>query len=109
MSKVAALLKHAICVSIVDVVSTSFFNLYADLMNFLESADPALGDEPPPMYAATLRMRYEGHRRIMDNWYHPLAIGQPLPTLPIWLKEIWAIALDLESNYEETCRTLRIR
>ena len=24
---------------------------------------------------------------MMDNWYHPLAIGQPLPTLPIWLKE----------------------
>jgi hypothetical protein len=109
VSKVAALLKHDICVSIVDVVGTSDFNLYAELMNFLESADPALGDEPPPMYAATLRMRYEGRRRILDNWYHPLAIGQPLPTLPIWLKETWAIALDLESSYEETCRTLRIR
>ena len=54
-------------------------------------------------------MRYEDRRRMMDNWYHPLAIGQPLPTLPIWLKETWAISLDLESSYEETCRTLRIR
>jgi hypothetical protein len=109
VSKVAALLKHDICVSIVDVVSTSDVNLYAELMNFLESVDPALGDEPPPIYAATLRMRYDGRRRIMDNWYHPLAIGQPLPTLPLWLKETWAIALDLESSYEETCRTLRIK
>ena len=109
VSKVAALLKHDICVSIVDVVSTSDFNLYAELMNFLESVDPALGEEPSPMYAATLRMRYQDRRRLMDNWYHPLAIGQPLPTLPIWLKETWAIALDLESSYEETCRTLRIR
>jgi len=109
VSKVAALLKHDICVSIVDVVSTSDFNLYAKVMNFLESADPALSDEPPPMYAATLRMRYEDHRRMMDNWYHPLTIGLPLPTLPIWLKETWAISLDLESSYEETCRLLRIR
>lgn len=109
VSKVAALLQHNICVSIVDVVSTSDFNLYAELMSFLESADPALGDEAPPMYAATLRMRYEDRRRMMDNWYHPLALGQPLPTLPIWLKETWAIALDLESSYEETCRILRIR
>jgi hypothetical protein len=109
VAKVAALLKHDICVSIVDVVSTSDFNLYAELMRFLESADPALGDEAPPMYAATLRMRYEDRRRMMDNWYHPLALGQPLPTLPIWLKETWAIALDLESSYEETCRILRIR
>ena len=35
--------------------------------------------------------------------------GQPLPTLPIWLKESWAISLDLEASYEESCRTLRIR
>ena len=103
------LLKHDICVSIVDVVSTSDFNLYAELMSFLESTDPALGDEPPPMYAVTVRMRYEGRRRMMDNWYHPLGIGHPLPTLPIWLMENKAISLELESSYEETCRTLRIR
>jgi Protein of unknown function (DUF4058) len=109
ISKAAQLLKHDICVSIVDVVSTSYFNLYGELLNFLESTDPALGGEPPPVYAVTLRMRYEGPRRMMDNWYHPLTIGQPLPTLPIWLKESWAISLDLESSYEETCRTLRIR
>lgn len=109
VSKVAALLKHDICVPIVDVVSTSEFNLYAELMHFLESADPALGNEPPPMYALTLRMRYEGRRRMMDSWYHPLAIGQSLPTLPIWLTETKAVFLALESSYEETCRTLRIR
>src|SRR5271163_4225709 len=44
VSKVATLLKNDVCVSIVDVVSTSHFNLYADLLKFLESADPALGD-----------------------------------------------------------------
>ena len=90
-------------------MSTYDFNLNAELMNFLHGVDPALGSEPPPMYAATLRMRYEDRRPITDNWYHPLAIGQLLPTLPIWLKETWAISLDLESSYEATCRTLRIR
>jgi len=109
VAKAATLLKNNICVSIVDVVSTYDFNLYAELMNFLHGVDPALGSEPPPMYAATLRIRYEDRRRMMDNWYHPLAIGQPLPTLPIWLKETWAFSLDLESSYEATCRTLRIR
>ena len=78
-------------------------------MNFLDDVDPALGSEPPPMYAATLRMRDEDRRRMMDHWYHPLAIGQPLPTLPIWLTETRAISLDLESSYRETCRALRIR
>lgn len=109
VAKAATLLKNNICVSIVDVVSTFGFNLYAELMNFVNSVDPALGSEPPPMYAATLRMRYEDRRRLMDNWYHPLVIGQSLPTLPIWLTETSAISLDLESSYEETCRALKIR
>jgi|SRR6185437_3611752 len=108
-AKAATLLKNNICVSIVDVVSTFGFSLYAELMEFLNGVDPALGSGPPPMYAATLRMRYEDRRRMMDNWYHPLAIGQPLPTLPIWLTETGAISLDLESSYQETCRALRIR
>ncbi|MBW3598254.1 MAG: DUF4058 family protein [Planctomycetes bacterium] len=109
IAKAAALLKHDVCVAIVDVVTTKRFNLYAELMRFLESADPALGNNPSPIYASSLRMRYADGRRVMDTWYYPLAIGQPLPPLPIWLKETLAISLDLESAYEDTCRTLRIR
>lgn len=107
--KAATLLKNNICVSIVDVVSTFDFNLYAEILGFLHGVDPALDNEAPPMYAATLRLRYENRRRMMDNWYHPFVIGQPLPTLPIWLTETQAISLDLESSYEATCRALRIR
>ena len=109
VSKVATLLANNICVSIVDVVSTIDFNLYAELMNHVEGTDPALGSDPSPMCALTVRKRHEENRRLTDSWYHPLDVGQPLPTLPIWLKENWAISLDLESSYEETCRTLRIR
>ena len=109
VSKVATLLQHGISVSIVDIVSTLDFNLYAELLSFVHGVDPVLGDEPPPTYAATARTRFEGERRLMDMWYHPLPIGQTLPTLPIWLEPNLAISLDLESSYEETCRTLRIR
>jgi len=109
IAKAAALLQHDVCVSIVDIVSTSQFNLYGELLNFLEVGDPALGEEPPPMYAATMRMRSEGKRRLMESWYDPLVLGEPLPTLPVWLKETWAIPLELEAGYEESCQTLRIR
>ena len=108
VAKVATLLKNDICVSIVDVVSTSNFNLYAELMRFLDCTDPALGQQPHPMYAVTARMRYEGQRRMMDNWLHPLQLGESLPSLPIWLTPEKAVSLELEASYEETCRTLRI-
>ena len=107
--KVAALLKQDVCVSIIDVVTTNRFNMYAELMKFLECSDPAIEDATIPIYAVTIRTRSDGNRRMMDNWFHPLALGQVLPTLPIWLKESWAISLELESSYEETCRMLRIR
>ena len=109
IAKLATLLKNNVCVSIVDVVTTCDFNLYAELMTYLHSEDPAAANDVPPIYAATIRTRYEDTRRMLDAWYHPLVLGQPLPTLPIWLKEDWAISLELDSSYEETCRTLRIR
>ena len=37
-----------------------------------------------------------------------LQIGQPLPTLPLWLADDLSIPLDLEESYEETCKALRI-
>ena len=109
VSQIATLLKDKICVSIVDVVSTFKSSLYAELLSTLQCVDPALGSEPSPMYAVTLRTRFEDRRRMMDTWYHPLEVGQSLANLPIWLRENLAISLDLESSYEETCRTLRIR
>ena len=35
-------------------------------------------------------------------------LGQPLPTLPLWLADNLAVPLELETSYEETCRILRI-
>lgn len=109
VSKIAGLLKEDICVSVVDVVSSRTSNLYAELLSLMQSSDPALELVPPPIYAVTARMRLERERRLMDTWYHPLVIGQRLPTLPLWLTETLAVSLDLEASYEESCRSLRIR
>jgi len=37
-----------------------------------------------------------------------MLLGQPLPTLPIWLSADKRVLLPLEPSYEETCRLLRI-
>jgi hypothetical protein len=45
----------------------------------------------------------------LDTWPATLTVGQPLPTLPLWLLGELPIPIDLEMSYEETCRVLRIR
>ena len=39
---------------------------------------------------------------------YPLIVGQPLPTLPLWLTEDLMVPLDLEASYEAACRVLHI-
>ena len=109
IAKMATLLQQGVCVSVVDLVTLRQFNLYAELLELIGHTDPALGAEPPPLYAATLRHRKAGERSLLDSWYHPLAVGSSLPKLPIWLSETDGVMLDLDTTtYDETCRTLRI-
>jgi hypothetical protein len=37
-----------------------------------------------------------------------MALGQPLPTLPIWLDADLGVFLELESSHEDACRVLHI-
>ena len=59
-------------------------------------------------YAASLRFQKPAQRTRLQTWAYPLVIGQPLPTLPLWLADNFAVPLELEASYEETCRILRI-
>jgi hypothetical protein len=109
VGKVAALLQKDVCVSIVDLVSIRQFNLYAELLELLGGTDPHLASPPPHLYAVTIRTRKRPKNgSLLDVWHYPMAIGQPLPTLPIWLTADLRVLLPLEPGYEETCRLLHI-
>jgi hypothetical protein len=108
VTKCAALLRQGVALAVVDLVTIRQFNLYAELLEWIGRRDPALEVEPPPTYAAALRFqRPEGHTRL-QTWPYPLAVGQSLPTLPLWLAPELAVPLELEASYEDTCRALRI-
>ena len=66
----------------------------------------------PPTTASHLgsrsRRAREGDAWHFRAWTHTLTVGQPLPTLPLWLADNLAVPLELEASYEETCRILRI-
>jgi hypothetical protein len=108
VAKCAALLQKGVAVSIVDVVSVRHFNLYAELLSFIGHGDPTLGTEPPPLYAASCRWIKKGKQTLLECWSHVLSVGQPLPTLPLWLTKDLVVPLDLEQSYEQACHDLWI-
>ncbi|MBI2804786.1 MAG: DUF4058 family protein [Planctomycetes bacterium] len=108
VAKCVNLLRKGVCVSIVDLVTIRHANLYADLLTLIGCTDPSFTTEPASIYAATCRKRVVNRKSRLETWSHALAIGQPLPSLPIWLSEESAVSLELETSYEQTCRVLKV-
>jgi hypothetical protein len=108
IGKCAALLRKGVAVSIVDAVTPRQFNLYAELLQFLGQADPTLGEPVPHLYAVSCRWCPQDGRMMFQTWSHALAVGQPLPTLPLWLTGKLAVPLDLELSYAQACNDLWI-
>jgi hypothetical protein len=109
VAKCVGLLNQGVCVSIVDCVTNAHFNLYTDLLDFLGHSDQNMAGPPVPhTYATTLRKLELFPRWRLQTWAHPMAVGQLLPTLPLWLTDTLSVALELEPTYTETCRILRL-
>lgn len=108
VAKCAALLRQHVSILLVDLVTARDFNLYAELLEWIGEQDQSLGDHPPATYGVACCWRPRGMSHWLDTWNHSLAVGQPLPVLPLWLTDDLAIPLDLEASYEQTCRDLRI-
>ena len=107
-AKCETLLHQGVSVTIVDLVTLRGFNLYGDLLDLIGQTDPLLSPEPPGIYAVACRWRRQANQPFLETWNRPLTLGEPLPTLPLWLSADLAIPLNLESSYEQTCRDLRI-
>jgi hypothetical protein len=108
VSECAALLRQQVSVVLVDIVVSKNFNLYAELLRLFGHDDRSLGFDPPSIYAVACRWTPRGTKNYFEAWNYPLANGQALPVLPLWLSETVSVPLDLETSYEKTCQDLRI-
>lgn len=109
VAKCAELVRRRVTVAIVDVVTSMHFNLFDELLELLNRRHPSVSTDPPTTYAHVCRSLGRNGDTRFAIWPHALAVGQPLPTLPIWLDDDAAVPLDLEDTHEKTCRTLRMR
>lgn len=113
VAKCAAFLQKQVSVTIVDLVTIPGGNLYAELLDFIGQSDPQLGEQPTETYAVACRaipkeIKLGPSSWQLETWLSLLRVGERLPTMPIWLTDQFAVPLDLEATYEETCKILRI-
>ncbi|HZY83665.1 MAG TPA: DUF4058 family protein [Gemmataceae bacterium] len=107
-AKCAGLLQEQVSVTLIDVVTTRTQNLCGELLDLIGQPDPGLGPEPPPLYATACRLTKRADEWVLEAWMQPLALGRPLPTLPLWLADDLAVPLELDESYEQSCGILNI-
>jgi len=92
---------------VVDAVTTRRAELQADL---LEAVGGDVGSATSsPLSAVSYRAIGRDEEGRLLAWPTALAIGQPLPTVPLWLAADLAVPLDLETSHSAACEDLRIR
>ena len=107
VSKCGGYLHDGVGLIVVDIVTNRLFNLHAALLERLALAPVnVLRSE---LYAAAYRPVRDKEKTDLNVWQEPLAVGQPLPTLPLWLRDGPCLPVDLEDTYEQTCRELRLQ
>jgi hypothetical protein len=107
VAKCAGLLRERVSVVIVDVVTSRTQNLYGELLDLLGQSDPDLSSAPP-LYGAACRLTRRDNEWVLEAWAQSLALGKPLPTMPLWLADNLAVPLELDESYEQSCAILNI-
>ncbi len=106
--KCVGYLQQGSSVAVVDTVTTRRADLNAAILALL-GVDPG-ATTPAGLSAVSYRaVGREEEAQQLQLWPAPLALGQPLPTLPLWIAADFSVPLDLEASYRAMCQDLRIR
>jgi hypothetical protein len=107
-AKCSSYLQVGIGLVIVDVVTDRLANLHDELMTLMGQPDTARFPSATGLYAVAYRPARREAGDQIDCWPTPLALGEPLPVLPLSLRGGATLPLDLEVTYAEACRNSRL-
>ena len=107
-AKCATYLSRGVGLIVVDVVTSRQANLHNELVELL-GLEPAFQMPPQQgLYSMAYRPLRVGSDDRVETWPVTLAVGQPLPTMPLSLEAEHCVAVDLEAAYAEACRRRRV-
>src|SRR2546421_10011379 len=93
-AKCASYLAQGVSLIVMDIVTNRHANLHNDLMRLMEAAPGLDFPAEVTLYAAAYRPVRRGEQEEIDFWLRPLAVGAPLPTLPLRLTRDLFVAVD---------------
>jgi len=104
VSKCDAILRQAVGLVLVDVVTSRNANLHSSLMErFGESSD-----DDNHLYMASYRPFPGESGPALSIWYRALQVGGEIPSMLLFLKEGPIVELPLAETYHETCHDLKV-
>ncbi len=107
-AKCAAYLQRGIGLMIVDIVTSRHANLHDELVSLMGQVDGFRFAAPTHLYVTAYRPVHRQERNEIDLWRETLAVGRPLPTLPLAVRGLGCVPIDLEATYMEARKRGRI-
>jgi hypothetical protein len=106
-TKCASYLHNSVALMVIDVVTSRSINLHDEIMPLITQFDaPEIGDGA--LYAVAYQPIRRKDKDQIDIWPRRLAVGEPLPTLPLWLNAVLSVPVHLETTYALALRRARI-
>jgi hypothetical protein len=108
VTKCASYLHQGIHVIVINIVTERHANLHNALLDLLQVPPTMRQQEAVPLYAAAYRPLRRQEREEIDVWPEVLALGAPLPVLPLALSGEYCLPVDLETTYADALRRRRL-
>ncbi len=107
-AKCAAYLQRGIGLIVIDIVTSRHANLHDELMTLLGHGDKFGFYGKTHLYATAYRPAHREDRNEIDLWREVLALGQSLPTMPLAVRGLGCLPIDMEGTYLNACQRGRI-
>jgi hypothetical protein len=105
VSKCETYLQQGAGLIMVDIVTERSGNLHRELLARLNAVTSLNSN----LYTAAYHLIEEGGQPALQIWEEALAIGSPLPAMPLWLKGGLCLPVDLDATCQRTCLEQRIK
>jgi hypothetical protein len=105
-SKCENYLHQGVGLVIVDIVTERAANLHNEILARLTRSTSS--GFVASLSATAYRVVERDGQPSLDIWEQTLTVGQPLPTMPLWLRGNMCLPVELNATYERTCEEQKI-